>query len=64
MGILHVAASNNDLHILDFVLSSREVSVNVANKEGWTAAHLAGFFNNFDSLNLLLEYGADLSLTH
>jgi len=30
------------------------------NKEGWTPAHLAGFLNNYDSLNLLIEYGADL----
>ena len=34
---------------------------NLKNKEGWTPAHFAGFLNNFDAMNLLLEHGADLS---
>ena len=62
---LHIAATTNDVHILDFILESVDDPkrvVNIKNKEGWTPAHFAGFFNNFDSLNLLLENGADLSM--
>lgn len=34
------------------------------NMEGWTPAHLAGVLNNFDSLNLLIENGADITKKH
>ena len=34
----------------------------MTNNEGWTPGHFAGFLNNFDSLNLLIENGADLRL--
>ena len=61
---IHFAASNNDVHLLDYILTNtdnkKSVS-NLANKEGWTPAHFAGFLNNFDSLNLLIENGAELT---
>ena len=59
-----MAATINDVHVVDFILESVEDpqrAVNTATDEGWTPAHFAGFLNNFDSLNLLLEAGADLS---
>ena len=63
---IHFAASNNDVHLLDYILNeSGENSNSVSNlksKEGWTPAHFAGFLNCFDSLNLLLEHGADMSM--
>ena len=34
--------------------------MNKENVEGWTSVHLAAHLNNFDSLNLLLEYGGNL----
>lgn len=61
---IHVAASNNDVHLLDYILcgdmknENVKFAVNNVNKEGWTPAHLAGFLNNFDALNLLIENGA------
>lgn len=38
--------------------------INSKNEEGWTPAHLASFLGNFDALNLLLEYKADLHKPH
>jgi hypothetical protein len=35
---------------------------NLTNNEGWTPAHFAGFLNNFDALNLLIENGAELNI--
>jgi ankyrin repeat protein len=32
--------------------------------KGWTPAHLASFLGNFDALNLLIEYGANLHIKH
>lgn len=62
---MHFAASNNDIHFLDYILTTVDNAQNVANiktVDGWTPAHYAGFLGNFDSLNLLLEHGADLKL--
>ena len=63
MTALHMAATINDVHVVDFILNNVEDpnrAVNMATNEGWTASHFAGFLNNFDSLNLLLEHGGDL----
>jgi len=60
--LLHMAASNNDIHMLDFVLGVKEsrVDIEAKDEDGWTAAGMAGCLNNFDSLNLLLENGASI----
>ena len=61
MSAIHFAASNNDVHLLDYIIETAGKSVVLLeNNEGWTASHFASFLNNFDSLNLLLENGADL----
>ena len=65
MTALHIAATTNDVHVVDFILDhvdNPSRAVNIKTNEGWTPSHFAGFFNNFDSLNLLLEAGADLSI--
>ena len=65
MTALHICATTNDVHVLDFIMSNidnPERAANVKCNEGWTPAHFAGFFNNFDSLNLLLENGADMTV--
>ena len=65
MTALHICATNNDVHVLDFILTNidkPERAVNVKCNEGWTPAHFASFCNNFDSLNLLLENGADMAI--
>ena len=62
---IHFAASNNDVHLLEYILEQAEnakTAANMTNEEGWTPGHFAGFLNNFDSLNLLIENGADLRL--
>ena len=62
---IHFAASNNDVHLVDYIMSESglmpESVANLKNHEGWTPAHFAGFLSNFDSLNLLIENGADCS---
>jgi ankyrin repeat protein len=63
MTVLHMAASTNDIQLMDFVISNIENKnemVNQKNGEGWSAIHFSAFLNNFDSTNLLLENGADL----
>ena len=64
---IHFAASNNDIHLLDFIFRQCEAEdvkriVNITNNDGWTPAHYAGTLNKFDALNILLEHGADLSI--
>ena len=62
-----MSASNNDIQTLYYILKKTANVKDVINsktKDGWTAAHLAGFMNNFDSLNLLIEMGANLHEKH
>ena len=63
---LHFAASNNDVRFIDYVLNdlyqnNAQQIVNIENSHGWTPAHFASYLNKFDSLNLLIENGADLA---
>ena len=65
MTTFHVAASNNDVQMLDYLIElNQHDTVDIKNQEGWTPALLAGVLDNFDSLNLLLEHGADLTEKH
>mmetsp|Transcript_2997 Transcript_2997/g.5067 ORF Transcript_2997/g.5067 Transcript_2997/m.5067 type:complete len:177 (-) Transcript_2997:604-1134(-) len=65
ISVLHLSAANNDVQMLDYLIGLKLIeSVDLQNAEGWTPAHLSGFLNNFDSLNLLMEHGADLSVKH
>ena len=57
-----MAASNNDIHMLDFFINRESrIDLKVKNEDGWTPTHMAGFLNNFDALNLLIEKGASIS---
>jgi len=62
---IHFAAAQNDIHLIDFICEQlgddAKSATNVRNNEGWTPTHLAAFLGNFDSMNLLLENGADLT---
>ena len=60
MAPLHSASSSNDLKTIEYLVKECKVSVNSKGQDGWTPAHFSGFMNNFDSLNLLIELGADL----
>lgn len=64
--VLHMAASNNDIQLLDYTLSSvfedKKGFVNQQNNEGWSAAHFAAFMSNIDSMSFLVEHGANLLL--
>lgn len=63
MTCYHIAATNNDVHTLNFLIAQKEVEkVDIPNVEGWTPSHFAAFMNNYDSLNLLIESGTDLFL--
>lgn len=61
--VFHMAASNNDIHMLDYALGLKRHGndLELKNEDGWTPAHMAGILNNFDSLNLLIENGASIS---
>lgn len=60
--VFHMAASQNDIHTLDYCIGlNKHLTIDVKNEDGWTPAHMAAFLNNFDSMNLLIENGANIS---
>ena len=67
MNVLHAASSFNDVHLLDYVLrvqretKGSKTAVQSQDSNGMTPAHYAGLLGSFDSMNLLLEHGADLT---
>ena len=64
---IHIAAANNDVQVLNFLLKKTEQVkgvVNLKSNDGWTAAHLAAIQDCYDSLNLLIERGANLFERH
>jgi ankyrin repeat protein len=65
--VLQVTALKGHIEVLDYLLQTekdrarRARWINEATGEyNWTAAHFAGFSNQFDALNLLIENGASL----
>jgi len=67
MSILHLSAATNDVPMLDLVFDTYKKQnkttkdlVNLEAMTGVTPMQLACLEGNFDSVNLLMEYGADL----
>ena len=63
-GLMHYAAMNNDVRMLDYALRLRQhTSVDIRGiEDGRTPAQLACSESHLDSLNLLLEHGASLHI--
>lgn len=58
----HFAASNNDIHMLNYLIKlDMHFTIDMEDGNGWTPAISASYLNNMDSLNLLIENGADLT---
>ena len=61
--VLHYLCQEGYEEIVEFVLSDRyEVDVNAQDVNGWTPLHFACRGGNFDTIQLLLEKGADPSI--
>ena len=58
---LHCVAQDNDITVLQYILEHHYYSdINEADNDGYTALHQAcRFSKNINSINLLLEYGAN-----
>jgi ankyrin repeat protein len=51
----------NNVRILDYAIRHhRHYNIDMQSTDGFTPLHTAAYLNNFDSVNLLLEKGADL----
>lgn len=63
--LLHLAASKNYPHLLDYVCRNQLSSIEIRNKDGWTPLHTAAYYNSLDVAMLLVEQGANIhALTH
>ncbi|KAJ8950752.1 hypothetical protein NQ318_011245 [Aromia moschata] len=60
--ILHLAASEGHLGVIDFVLHELKLNVNEANKNSVTALHCAARKHHLDAYNYLVENGGDVTV--
>jgi ankyrin repeat protein len=59
--ILHIAACENDVRMLDYVCKAKTTkSIDLPMNDGCTPAHQASSRGSFDALNFLIEHGSDL----
>ena len=62
---MHFAASNNDVHLIDYIFQRKPQGAtnaeiaNTPHNGGYSPTYFACFLENFDSLNLLMENGGD-----
>lgn len=59
---LMMAARNNNIDLLELMLTHSDVKVNLADKYGWTALFYASYFGHLDCSKLLLSFEANLHL--
>jgi ankyrin repeat protein len=60
---LHFAAGNNDIYMIDYLLKlDKHITVDIQSLQGFTPAGFSCLEGRLDSLNLLLEYGADMKI--
>lgn len=57
--LLHIASSNGYLKVLNELLN-KGANVNEIDNDGWTALHMATYWNHFKAIDLLISYRADL----
>lgn len=59
--LLHASASGGNLELLETILQRKAVDIHARNKAGITALHYAVQENQFESVQLLLKYKADVN---
>jgi len=65
MNIMHIAATQGDVKLLEYAIKNKTTAtIDIPNEEGWTPTHLASFGGSMDCMNLLIENGADLFANH
>ncbi|CAG9770731.1 unnamed protein product [Ceutorhynchus assimilis] len=62
LSVLHLAASQNSLQVINYILSELNGEINFQNKNGWTVAHCAARKGLREICEHLKTLGADLSI--
>lgn len=63
--MLHLAASKNYPHLVNYVARHRLSPIEARDKNGWTPLHTAAYYNCLDVAMLLVEQGANIhALSH
>lgn len=58
---LHNAARIGNVAILKYLVEIQHRTVDTRDPDGWTALHVAAWYNQADTVELLLEYDADVN---
>lgn len=61
---LHTSVRFENLEISKHLINYTNINIDAQNKSGWTALHFASFYDDLDSVKLLIESGAKLGLVN
>jgi ankyrin repeat protein len=62
--LLHIAVKKHNIELLQLLLDSKKLDVNILNKENYTALHEACLQNNIESVKILLNANADININN
>lgn len=63
LAMIHWAADRGSLHILDYLIADEAININLIDSDGSTALHYAAFCGHIPCVQLLLNHGADRTIT-
>lgn len=57
----HNAARHGDMIVINYLASTKNFSVDTRDPDDWTPLHVAAWYNQVETVELLLDYGADVN---
>jgi len=61
---IHIAAIKNNLDFMEWIVTQPGINLNMADRDGNTALHLASQSGFQDIIEILLRYGSDLNISN
>jgi len=61
---IHIAAIKNNVDFMEWIVSQPGINLNIADRDGNSALHLASQSGFQDIIEILLKYGSDLNISN
>jgi len=59
---IHIAAIKNNFQMIQWIVKQSNTDINIVDRDGNTALHLASQLGHDDLIEILLQYGANLNI--